>query len=354
MMAGGGRRAAGGKARQPARGDGGGAGGSGLARFLAFVPIQSALDPAGIQARSIANLWWIFFWVCTAFYIAVLAFFFLAVVRSRRNVEVDVTEATERRLGTGVWTSVTVSVVGLIALIFISVAAGRDVGTRGADQPGKLEIEITGHQWWWEVKYPDALVPSHQIVTANEIHIPIHTPVLLRLDTRDVIHSLWIPNLHGKRDLIPGRVNKFLIQADRAGVYRGQCAEFCGMQHAHMALMVIAEKPEAFAQWKERQSQAAPTPLTPQQIRGQQVFLGAPCANCHNITGIDAYATLGPDLTHFRSRSTLAAGTLLNTRGNIAGWITNAAAIKPGAQMPPNQLTATELQDLLAYLDTLK
>jgi cytochrome c oxidase subunit 2 len=316
--------------------------------------VQSALDPAGPQAGHLANLWWVFFWVCTFFYVAVLAFFFAAVIRGRRNAMPDVSEGTEKRLGTAVWTAIIVSVAGLFALLITSVASGRDVGTFAAHDPAQLEIEVTGHQWWWEVKYPNALVPSHQIVTANEIHIPIHMPVLLRLDTRDVIHSLWIPNLHGKRDLIPGRVNKFLIQADRTGVYRGQCAEFCGMQHAHMALVVVAEEPEKFAEWKAHQSEGAPTPLNAHQSRGLQVFLGAPCANCHNILGTDAYATLGPDLTHVRSRSTLAAGTLLNTRGNLAGWITNAPAIKPGAQMPPNQLSATELQDLLAYMDTLQ
>lgn len=316
--------------------------------------VQSALDPAGPQAGHITNLWWIFFWVCFAFYVAVLAFFFAAVIRGRRNTTIDVSEGTEKRLGTAVWTGLIVSTAGLFALLVASVAAGRDVGHFGQNQPAQLEIEVTGHQWWWEVKYPDALVPSHQIITANEIHIPIHTTVLLRLDTRDVIHSLWIPNLHGKRDLIPGRVNKFWIQADRPGVYRGQCAEFCGLQHAHMSLAVVAEEPEKFAEWKTRQGQGAPTPLTAQQARGLQVFLGAPCANCHNVVGVDAYATLGPDLTHFRSRPTLAAGTLLNTRANLAGWITNAPAIKPGAQMPPNPLSATELQDLIAYLDTLQ
>jgi cytochrome c oxidase subunit 2 len=315
---------------------------------------QDALHPAGPQAAPLANLWWWFFWICTIFYVVLLGFFFMAIVRGRRNTVPDVSEGTEKRLGSAVITALAISVVGLLGLLVASVAVGHEAGRAFAKNPGQLEIEVTGHQWWWEVKYPDALVPSHQIVTANEIHIPIHTPILLRLDTRDVIHSLWIPNLHGKRDLIPGRVNKFWIQADRPGVYRGQCAEFCGLQHAHMSLVVVSEKPEQFAEWKSHQSEGAPTPLTPQQARGQQVFLGAPCSNCHNITGIDASATLGPDLTHFRSRSTLAAGTLLNTRGNLAGWIANAPAIKPGAQMPPNQLSATELQDLLAYLDTLK
>ena len=322
--------------------------------IVAGVADQNALHAAGSQAAHIANVWWIFFWTCTAFYVVLMLFFVVALLRGRGNSAPDITKPTERRLGTAVGTALAISVVGLMALLITSVAAGRDVGRFAQDDPNQLEINITGHQWWWEVKYPNSLAPNQTIVTANEIHIPTHTPVLLRLDTRDVIHSLWIPNLHGKRDLIPGRVNKFWIEADQPGVFRGQCAEFCGMQHAHMALVVVAEEPEDFARWKSHQLEGAPTPLTPQQARGQQVFLGAPFANCHNAVGIDAYATLGPDLTHLRTRPTLAAGMLLNTRGNLAGWITNAPAIKPGTQMPPNQLSAAELQDLLAYLDTLK
>lgn len=315
---------------------------------------QSALHAAGPEAAHLDHLWWIFFWTCAAVYVLVVAFFAAAWIRGRRNAAPDVRPETEKRLGTAIGVATVVSVIGLLALLTISVAVGHTVGTFGTGAANQLEINVTGHQWWWEVKYPDSRVPSKAITTANEVHIPIHTPVLLRLDTRDVIHSLWIPNLHGKRDLIPGRVNKFVIQADTPGVYRGQCAEFCGLQHAHMALIVVAEDEEKFERWKAHQSEGAPTPLTPEQARGQQVLLGAPCANCHNITGMDASATLGPDLTHFRSRSTLAAGLLQNTRGNLAGWIMNAPAIKPGVQMPPNQISAVELQDLLAYLDTLR
>jgi len=314
---------------------------------------QDALNAAGAEAESLKNLWWIFFWVCSAVYASMIGFFIAAWIRGRRNAAPIVSETADKRLMTAVGAATVLSIVGLLTLLVISVAVGHAVGTFGTNA-NAMEVEVTGHQWWWEVKYPDSAEPTHQIVTANEIHIPIHKPILLRLDTRDVIHSLWIPNLHGKRDLIPGRVNKIIIEADHPGVYRGQCAEFCGLQHAHMALTVIAEGPEQFAKWKAHQGEGAPTPLTPDQARGQQVFLGAPCANCHNITGIDASATLGPDLTHFRSRSTLAAGLLQNTRGNLAGWITNAQAIKPGAQMPANQMSAVELQNLLAYLDTLR
>jgi len=317
-------------------------------------PFQSALNPAGSQAAQLAHLFWIFTTVCAVVYVLVLLFFFAAIIRSRRNAVPDVSDEREASHRTAVSIASALSIIGLLALLVVSISVGASVGTFGRGRADQLEIEITGHQWWWEVKYPDALSPYQQIVDANEIHIPVHTPVLLRLDTRDVIHSLWIPNLHGKRDLIPGRVNKFWIEADKPGLYRGQCAEFCGLQHAHMALVVIAETPEDFARWKTNVSAGAPAPQTAAQVRGQQVFLRAPCGKCHNILGVDAYGTLGPDLTHFRSRPTLAAGTLLNTRGNLAGWITNAPALKPGTMMPPNQLTGGELQDLLAYLETLR
>ena len=316
--------------------------------------MQSAIDSAGPQAQRIEHIWWIFFWTCAVVYAAVMIFFLAAIVRSRSNAVADASEETDARMTRHVSVATALSVVGLLALLVVSIRAGASIGTFSKNDPRQLEIEVTGHQWWWEVKYPNALAPYQQIVDANQIHIPINTKVLLRLDTRDVIHSLWIPNLHGKRDLIPGRVNKFWIEADKPGVYRGQCAEYCGLQHAHMSLTVVAQNPEDFAEWKSQMSSGAPTPRTPEQLRGQQVFLAAPCAKCHNVVGIDAYATLGPDLTHFRNRPTLGAGTLLNTRGNLAGWIANAPAIKPGVQMPPNELTSGEMNDLLAYLDTLR
>jgi cytochrome c oxidase subunit 2 len=316
------------------------------------VALHDALAPAGPQAARIATLWWIFFWVCVVVYVLTIGFLLHAIARGRRRAEPIADDI--QPLKTAVTAAAVVSIGALFVLLGVSVATGSAIGNFAHDNPNQLEIEVTGHQWWWEVKYPDALNPSAAIVDANQIHIPINTPILLRIDTRDVIHSFWVPNLHGKRDLIPGRVNKFWIQADKPGVYRGQCAEYCGMQHAHMALTVVAEKPEEFARWKTHMSDGAPTPVRPEEIRGQQVFLSAPCSKCHNVVGIDAYATLGPDLTHFRSRPTLAAGTLINNRGNLAAWVRNAPAIKPGVQMPPVELTGAQLNDLLAYLETLR
>lgn len=310
------------------------------------------MHPAGTQAAHIAQLFRFFFWLCAAVYVITIAFSFAAFVKARRSAAASGGDTPGMKRAVGIASAITIVI--LVSLIGVSAATGHTVGTFAQHDPAQLEIDVVGHQWWWEVHYPDALVASHSITTANEIHIPIHTPVLLRLATRDVIHSLWIPRLHGKRDLIPGRNNKFWIEADEPGVYRGECAEFCGLQHANMAFVVTAERPEDFAKWKSAQSTGAPTPSTPEQMRGQEVFLASPCAKCHNITGIDASATLGPDLTHLASRPTLGAGTLVNNRGNLAGWVLNAQAIKPGAQMPPNELGAQQLNDLLAYLESLK
>jgi cytochrome c oxidase subunit 2 len=319
--------------------------------FLA-VALHDALAPAGPQAARIATLWWIFFWVCVVVYMLTIGFLLHAIACGRRRAEPIADDIPS--LKRAVTAAAVVSIGALFVLLGVSVATGSAIGNFAHDNPNQLEIEVTGHQWWWEVKYPDALNPSAAIVDANQIHIPINTAILLRIDTRDVIHSFWVPNLHGKRDLVPGRVNKFWIQADKPGVYRGQCAEYCGLQHAHMALTVVAEQREEFARWKSHMRDGAPTPVRPEEIRGQQVFLSVPCSKCHNVVGIDAYATLGPDLTHFRSRPTLAAGTLLNTRGNLAAWVRNAPAIKPGVQMPPVELTGAQLNDLLAYLETLR
>lgn len=313
--------------------------------------IQSALDPAGPQATQLFRLWNVFLVVSVIVYVAVIALLFIAVMKARRRREPSI--ENERSLTIGVAIGAGITIATLLGLIVASVATGHDLGGPTARPMNSLEIAVTGHQWWWEIQYNDS-EPDKSFKTANEIHIPTGEPVLLRLATRDVIHSLWIPNIHGKRDLIPGRVNKLWIQADRAGVYRAQCAEYCGMQHAHMALVVVAEDRAKFDAWKSHQQAPSNEPVTPQQIHGRDVFLSLPCANCHAITGIEAYASLGPDLTHLASRPTLAAGQLMNTKGNLAGWIANAGAIKPGTMMPPNEMSGEEMQDLLAYLENLK
>jgi cytochrome c oxidase subunit 2 len=216
-----------------------------------------------------------------------------------------------------------------------------------------VTIEVTGQQWWWQVRYLDP-DPSKIFVTANEIHIPVGQPVTIKLRSTDVIHSFWVPNLVGKKDLIPGHDAVLWLQADKPGVFRGQCAEYCGLQHAHMAFWVVAEPPTRFAAWLNQQRGEAVQPSTSSEQRGQQVFLSSPCIMCHTIQGTPAGATVGPDLTHIASRSYIAAGTLPNTRGQLAGWIVDSQAIKPGNRMPPNSLNPDDLQALLDYLQSLK
>jgi cytochrome c oxidase subunit 2 len=219
-----------------------------------------------------------------------------------------------------------------------------------ASQPAQgVVIEIIGRQWWWEVRYPAA-----EVVTANEIHIPAGQPVTLQLTSADVIHSFWVPELNGKLDLNPRQTNTLILQADQPGEYRGQCAEFCGIQHAKMALLVIAHEPAEFEAWLSAQQQDAPAPADEATEFGQQVLLGSACVYCHTIRGTNASGVLGPDLTHLASRRTLAAATIPNTRGHLAGWIIDPQGIKPGNKMPPTDLGADELQALLAYLESLR
>ena len=196
--------------------------------------------------------------------------------------------------------------------------------------------------------------PHGRFTTANEIHVPVGEPVLFVLNAQDVIHSFWVPSLAGKKDLIPGYTQSMWFQADTAGVYRGQCAEFCGLQHAKMALHVVAEPKAQYRQWVERQRESAAIPTDSVTRRGREIFLVGQCAMCHSIQGTAAASNAGPDLTHLASRRTIAAGTLPNTRGALAGWIVDPQRIKPGTRMPPNLLRPQDLDALLTYLQSLE
>jgi len=312
---------------------------------------QSVLSPAGVQASSIHALWVLMLSVCTAVFIAVLAALLVAVVRGTRRSEEGSASPAERTLTRYVGAAVGVTVVTLIALLVASVWTGRRVSSLQASSA--TSIAITGHQWWWEVQYEDA-VPSRRVLTANEIHIPANRPVVLKVTSRDVIHSLWIPNLQGKRDLIPGYTTALWVQASRNGVFRGQCAEFCGMQHAHMAFDVVVEPDEEFASWLDLRRQPGRDPPDPIGRKGREIFMQARCAACHTIRGSDAAGQTAPDLTHIASRRSLGAGSLPNTHDNLATWIRDSQHVKPGNQMPPNPLAPEELQALVSYLETLR
>jgi cytochrome c oxidase subunit II len=258
----------------------------------------------------------------------------------------------DRHLTRWVVGAVALTVVIQIAFLVANFALGRAVAAPPRDrQP--IMIDVIGHQWWWEVRYQDP-VPANQVTTANEIHVPVGRPVVLRMTARDVIHSFFAPNLFGKKDLIPGHTTQTWFQADTPGVYRGQCAEFCGHQHAKMAFLIIAEPQNQFAQWLGAQRNPAHPPSDTLQERGQLVFMSGSCAMCHAIGGTPAGGRVGPDLTHLASRRTIAAATLRNTRGNLGGWVVDPQRIKPGAYMPPNNLEPADLRALLAYLESLK
>lgn len=321
---------------------------------LDWIGRHSALESAGPQAGHIEGLWWLMFWVCAAVFVLVMLALGGALTRSPqpgRGPFHSFTAEEKRRMTRWVGGAVGGTIVILFVLLVASVGTGRAVASLSASRAPV--VKITGHQWWWQVEYEDA-VPGHRVTTANEIHIPAGEPVLFRLAASDVIHSFWVPNLHGKRDLIPGRDNEIWLQADRPGVYRGICAEFCGAQHAHMGLLVIAEPREKYEAWYQSQLQPAALPLTAQQQRGRQLVETLPCALCHNVQGTQASGRTAPDLTHLASRRTLAAGTLPNSRGNLAGWILDPQTIKPGNHMPANSMPSEDLQALLAYLEMLK
>jgi cytochrome c oxidase subunit 2 len=237
----------------------------------------------------------------------------------------------------------------ILVLAGLWVLTLRDIRAISATRRSALTVAVIGHDWWWEVRYP-----GQRIVTANDIHIPIGQPVRILLTTNDVLHSFWVPQLAGKTDLIAGKTNVMWLHADRPGIYRGQCAEYCGLQHAHMAFSVIAQAPADFRSWLAQESTAPPPPTDPNLTRGQTVFTTTSCAECHTIEGTTARGTDGPDLTHFGSRLSIGAGTVPNTRGNLGGWIVDSQSIKPGNLMPPIQLGADDLEALIDYLESLK
>jgi cytochrome c oxidase subunit 2 len=309
--------------------------------------LQSIIHPAGIQAARVSHLWWVMFWICAVVWAAVAVTAMVAIARGRRGSST----ATDAQMGRSVTVAGGLSVAALLGLLFQSIVTGRALDTLRS--PDALRIQVTGNQWWWDVQYEHA-VPSRRVTTANEIHIPVGRAIRFDLLSTDVIHSLWIPSLQGKIDLVPGRLNELWLRADEPGIYRGQCAEYCGLQHAKMALVVVAEPPDDFERWLTANRAPASPPTTPEQQRGRDIFERGPCAMCHTIAGTSAGGRSAPDLTHLGSRSTIGAGTLPNTKGYLAGWIADPQHIKPGNRMPPTGLNGEELQAVLAYLETLK
>ena len=326
----------------------------GIALLSGCHTIQSANAGDGRDGQIFNTLFWIFVVVTTL--VAALVYLFLGFAIFRRRGcrqdglpdEGTSAEAPLRTVLLG-WTG---AVAGILAVLAVaSWFADREMA-RAAQPPG-LEIEVTANQWWWDVRYISS-DPSRIIRTANELHLPVGAPVHITLKSNDVIHSFWVPNLAGKQDLIPGRVNDISLVPMHRGIYRGQCAEFCGLQHAHMALDVTVESAAEFARWQARQGQLAPAPTTPLARAGYAYVTTRECASCHNIAGTPASAQVGPDLTHFASRRSIGAGTFPMTRGHLYAWLADPQSAKPGNNMPTIGLEPRELHAVAAYLETLR
>jgi cytochrome c oxidase subunit 2 len=314
---------------------------------------QSALDPKGPAASELAWLFWFFTGLCAVVWVLVMIAV-VAPLAMRRPVRPDplvLNPGAEHRRTRVVLTAVAITGVILVGLTLTSFFAMRALAAVGSD--ATRTIRVTGHQWWWEVRYEDAQ-PNRILTTANEIHIPAGEPVRIVLTSTDVIHSFWVPSLHGKIDLIPGYHNVIELKADKPGIYRGQCAEFCGQQHANMSTLIVADPPPVFEAWLNDQLRSAAAPASAEAKAGAQVFLNRACVMCHRIGGTAAGGTVAPDLTHIASRHTIAAGTLTMSRGNLAAWIADPQGIKPGVHMPVVDLDGNELNAIVAYLEELK
>lgn len=310
---------------------------------------MSALEAVSPQAAKVASLSWWMFGFGAVVLLGVTVLVAVATLRARRSPEGR--PMAERHGHWLVWGGGVLLPLGsAIALLVASLAIGRT--TEGRAPADALTVEVTGHQWWWEIHYLDAS-GNRTAGTANEMHVPVGRPVRLLLKSSDVIHSFWAPNVQGKTDMVPGHTNEAWFQVDRAGTWRGQCAEFCGLQHAFMGFVLVAAPQAEFDAWLRAQAEPASTPRGELARHGQRVFESRACVMCHAVRGTIAAGQVAPDLTHVASRQTLAAGRLPNNRGSLAAWILDPQKVKPGTNMPATALSGDELHALLHYLEGL-
>jgi cytochrome c oxidase subunit 2 len=302
-----------------------------------------ALDSHGSESRHIAGLWWLMFGLAAGVYVVVAGFIVLAAVRGRRG----------KPAGSRISPSMFIIVGGLVVptLILLVLAVVTVTTTNALRQPSAdaLRIEVRGERWWWEVRYP-----GRRIVTANELRVPVGQPVEIGLVSHNVVHSFWVPELVGKVDTIPGQRNVLRFTAEKAGTYLGVCAEYCGIQHAHMGFRVIAQSPGAFERWAVAHAEPPREPQSEIAAQGQLLFQRLPCAGCHTVRGTEARGKVGPDLTDFGNRATIGAGVEENTPKNLARWIQEAQSVKPGSLMPALTLSGDDVSALVNYLESLK
>ena len=316
---------------------------------------HSALNPASPQAGHIEWLYWLIFWILAIVFVLVMATLTAAARKSvtpvREILDISRENPGDKGAAWAVGTAIGITVITLLVILVVSIVTGKRV--EAVPLKSSVTIRVRGHQWWWEITYPNS-EPYLTVTTANEIHVPTGRPIVVLTDSADVIHSLWAPSIAGKRDLLPGIPTSFSFQVDKPGIYHGQCAEFCGLQHAHMGFAIIAESPEQFSAWYEQQLKPAAEPTNAEATRGRDVFLTHACVMCHTIRGTTAGSHYGPDLTHIASREMIAAETLPNVPGALAGWILDPQQVKPGNHMAPNILAPDDLQAVIAYLQSLQ
>jgi cytochrome c oxidase subunit 2 len=312
------------------------------------------MDATGIAGRQEATLGWWLTAVSCVVVLFVAAAVLLGIARHRNDPqrgEAGVMARRDVKSGLSwIYVGVAVSIV-VLAISFGGTLVTLNAASRPRITPS-LTIDVTGHQWWWEVTYSQAGNPELGFTTANEIHLPVGEPVRVRLHSADVIHSFWLPQIGGKMDVIPGQENVTWLEARTPGDSRCSCGEYCGLQHAVMAIDVRAESPEAFRQWTDERRAAAKPPASAPASAGRVVFVRS-CGVCHSVVGSGALGRVGPDLTHVASRRTIGAGALTNTPAHLAEWIRNAPGVKEGARMPAMSLSDAELRDVIAYLATL-
>lgn len=316
---------------------------------------HSALDPAGRQGELFQLLWWPMLGVAVVSGMLVLALLWMALRRRSGSEPSD-----RARWRMVMLAGVALPAVSVVALVLGSVLVdvrSPAVSEAEAAASGSVTVDVTAHMWWWEVEY--VLADGTRVADANQIRVPVDEPIRLRVRSDDVIHSLWVPSLGTKVDAVPGHDNEVSLHATREGVFRGVCAELCGTQHAHMAFQVVAEPSRDFEQWLQRRAGRTANDDADADVDGDSVARGAEtflqmCAACHTVAGSQARGVLGPDLTHLGSRLTIAAGALRNNRGNLAGWILDPQNVKPGSQMPPQDVPPDDLEPLLDYLESLE
>ncbi len=305
-------------------------------------------SPAGPQAESIRFMLWVTLGVSGVILTLIVALVFIALRRYRaRDGETGEARQTEGNVKLEVaWTVVPALIVAMLFILTVREMHAINPTPRPGRQP---DIVVVGHQWWWEVRYP-----ASGAVTANEVHVPVGRKLLMRMESADVIHDFWAPQLTRKIDMVPGHPNTVWLEVDRPGVYGGTCAEFCGAQHAHMRFKVFAQPPAEYDAWLKAQASPAKPPHDSTAIAGMRVYLSHPCIRCHTIRGLSAGPDVGPDLTHVGGRTSLAAVALPNTDSAMARWLHNPQAVKPGTHMPNLELSPAQVHALTTYLESLK